>query len=55
MEVLGLGETLPGELLNFLSRVRRNRLRLQLDVVAIEDLVRATAFYMSLAREFVGS
>lgn len=39
MEVLGLGETLPGELLTFLSRVRRNRLRLQLDVVAIEDLV----------------
>ena len=39
MEVMGLGETLPGELLTFLSRVRRNRLRLQLDVVAIEDLV----------------
>ena len=39
MELLHLGETLPGELSSFLQRARRNRLRLQLDIVAIEDLV----------------
>jgi ubiquinone biosynthesis protein len=39
MELLHLGETLPGELTSFLQRARRNRLRLQLDIVAIEDLV----------------
>jgi len=39
MELLHLGETLPGELSTFLQRARRNRLRLQLDIVAIEDLV----------------
>jgi ubiquinone biosynthesis protein len=39
MEILHLGETLPGELSSFLQRARRNRLRLQLDIVAIEDLV----------------
>ncbi len=39
LELVHLGEVLPTEIATFLRRARRNRLRVQLDVVAIEDLV----------------
>lgn len=39
VELVRFGEALPGELSSFFRRLRKNRLRLQLDVVAIEDLV----------------
>ena len=39
LELVHLGEVLPMEIATFLRRARRNRLRVQLDVVAIEDLV----------------
>ena len=39
LELVHLGEALPTEIATFLRRARRNRLRVQLDVVAIEDLV----------------
>ncbi|MCP4836575.1 MAG: hypothetical protein GY895_17610 [Phycisphaera sp.] len=39
VELLNLGESVPGELSSLLRRVRRNRLRIQLDLVAIEDVV----------------
>ena len=39
VELLQLGESFPGEVSSLLRRVRRNRLRIQLDLVAIEDVV----------------
>ncbi|MEE2971797.1 MAG: AarF/UbiB family protein [Planctomycetota bacterium] len=39
VELVRFGEALPGELTSLFRRLRKNRLRLQLDVVAIEDLV----------------
>ena len=39
VSLLQLGESLPGDVSSLLRRIRRNRLRIQLDLVAIEDVV----------------
>ena len=39
MELIQLGESLPREISSLLRKTRRNRLRIQLDLVAIEDVV----------------
>ena len=39
VELIQLGESLPREISSLLRKTRRNRLRIQLDLVAIEDVV----------------
>ena len=39
MELVNLAETAPGEISSLFRRLRKNRFRVQLDLVAIEDLV----------------
>ena len=39
VELLELGESIPGEFSSLLRKIRRNRLRIQLDLVSIEDVV----------------
>ena len=39
MELVSLVETAPGEISSLFRRLRKNRFRIQLDLVAIEDLV----------------
>ena len=39
LELVSFGESLPGDVSSLLRKLRRNRLRIQLDLVAIEDVV----------------